>query len=204
MQTVIGLFHNESGVECAVEGMRRVGVGDGAISVLSSDSDVSARLGIPNAPGGFEEGLRRGGRIVAAEVPEEYAMTCETVMRQAGASDIAARASEEAGWVGSREVAGTERPYRHAENEVGRDLAEPSAANTWNMREKLESPTDLGAGAAAGGTMGAPLGAGATAAGGLMGATPGDSPADDLDADMPNPDRQADIARQRRANDPAP
>jgi hypothetical protein len=206
MNTVVGLFCEQSGVERAVEELRRVGVPEASIRFVTRDSNLGVDLS--GAGGGhiFNAELERGGTLVVVEAPENLAHETEVALRKAGVDDMVTHDDAAAGnWAGTREGGSTGRSYEHAAGVAGRDRAEGSERNNWNEAEKLAYGTDMGEGAAQGGTMGAPLGAGTTlAAGGPMGETPGDHPADDAAAGVPNPDRQADIERQRRSSDPAP
>ncbi|HWQ11381.1 MAG TPA: hypothetical protein VNL77_01205 [Roseiflexaceae bacterium] len=206
MKTVVGLFRDQAGVERAVEELRRVGVPDDSIRFVTRDSNLAVELGGPGGGHIFGAELARGGTLVVAEAAEELWQAAETVLRRAGAADLVVHDDADAGgWIGTREGTGAARPYWHAEGPGGSNRAEDSERNVWNEDEKLAYGADMGAGAGQGGTMGAPLGPGTTAAaGGPMGLTPGDEPADDEPAGMPNPERQADIERQRRRRDPAP
>jgi hypothetical protein len=205
MKTIVGLYREKRGVEQALDSLRRNGVPKDAIRIVTRDSNLGVELS--GAGGGhiFAAELARGATLVVVEPSDEMAETALDYVRQAGADDIAVHDDAAGGnWIGSAEGGSAGRSYEHAAGVAGTDRAEGSERNNWNEAERLAYGADMGEGAAAGGTMGAVFGAGGAAAGGLMSATPGDRPADDRPIDAPNPERQADIERQRRESDPAP
>lgn len=205
MKTIVGLFREPGGAERAAEMLRQAGVPQDHIRFVTRDSNVGVDLS--GAGGGhiFNAELARGGTLVVVESPGDRAHDVEVALRKAGVDDIAEHDDPAGGnWIGTAEGAQAGRSYEHAAGVAGTDRAEGTERNNWNEAERLAYGTDMGEGAAQGGTMGAPLGAGANAAGGVMGATPGDHPVDNPDTDLPNPERQTEIARQRRKNDPAP
>jgi hypothetical protein len=206
MKTIVGLYREKRGVEQALDMLRRGGLPKDAVRIVTQDSNLGVELG--GAGGGhiFTAELARGGTLVVVEPSDDMADTAMDLMRQAGADDIAVHDDAAGGnWIGTADGAGAGRSYGHAAGVAGKDRAEDSERNNWNEAERLAYGTEMGQGAAAGGTMGAPLGPGITqSAGGLMGATPGEHPADEPPIDMPDSGRQAEIERQRRQNDPAP
>jgi hypothetical protein len=205
MKTIVGLYHEKHGVEQALDSLRRNGVPKDAIRIVTRDSNLGVELG--GAGGGhlFAAELARGATLVVVEPSDDMADIAADYVRRAGAADIVIHDDAAGGnWLGSAEGGTAGRSYAHAAGVAGTDRAEGSERNNWNEAERLAYGADMGEGAAGGGTMGALYGAGGAAAGGLMSATPGEHPADDQPIDTPNPERQADIERQRRANDPAP
>jgi hypothetical protein len=202
MKTIVGLFREQSSVERAVEGLRHAGVSKDAIRLVTRDSNLGVELG--GAGGGhiFTGELARGGTLVVVETEDGHAHDVEVELRRAGVDDLVTH-DDPAGsnWLGTPEGGRAGRSYEHAAGVAGVDRAESSERNNWNEAEHLAYGADMGTGAAQGGTMGGPA---VPSAGGLMGVTPGEDPADEAPAGMPDPDRQADIERQRRESDPAP
>jgi hypothetical protein len=202
MKIVTARFDDDASVRRIVEGLNQLGVTNDMISVSEGARELIREHGHSRAP----SGAPHGGMMVTAEVHDELVDAVGTAVQRAGGSSLEVR---EAGGVGSmgRNAPYSDAPAVSADGFGVRDAAEPSEANDWNARERLERATDMGDGAAAGGVMGAPIGAGTTAAaGGIMGATPGEVPADDTQQaeDLLQSDDIADVERRRRAADPAP
>ena len=189
LKTIVGMFREQAGVGRALEELRQASVPPEHVRLVRRGDNLGVDLS--GAGGGhiFAAELERGATLLVVEADDGRAHDVAVALRRAGADDIESDADE-----AGREV------------EIGAgDPAEPSEPSAWNRGAPLAYGAEMGAGAAAGGVMGAPIGPGVTeAAGGLMGATPGERPADDLPSAAPNPERQADIARQRRETDPAP
>jgi hypothetical protein len=197
MKTVVGLFDHPTNAERAVAELRRLGIADDAVSSIGHGSDqaagnaLSERRFLGSEATAYAEAVRRGATLVTADVPDDLADTAMRVVREVGAVEVIGRAFD--------------GDIRAERDTLARDPSEPSARNNWDAAERLESPAPYGAGAAAGGVMGAPLGDGITAAaGGTMGLAPGETPADDAPGVLPSSESQADIERQRRDADPAP
>ena len=125
---------------------------------------AGAVLGAAAAPGHdlrvYAEGVRRGGTLVSAEVPDERAEAARDTLLAAGAVDIGARVAawRAAGWAPS----GNERPY-------------DSFGLNWAESSKLGTGGGALAGAAAGAAVGAIAGAAAGASIGAVGDVAGEA-----------------------------
>jgi len=117
--------HTEAGRDAAIGGMAGLVAGIVALAIpgvgpllaIGPLAGAIGGLGIGAAAGGligalkdkgvseeeaefYEEGLRRGGAVVAVQVPDDRERDAKTALKEAGAADIVKRAEEwrAAGW----------------------------------------------------------------------------------------------------------
>lgn len=101
-----------------------IGAVTGAIFGLAAGGIVGAmtNAGIPEEEAHiYAEGLRRGGALVTARVPDEQADAAEAILKQVNAVDLEARRAEyaKAGWGGFNPEAPAFDPEELRNNRVG-------------------------------------------------------------------------------------
>jgi uncharacterized membrane protein len=149
------------GTTTAAVGAAALGAGIGAAAGGLAGALIGA--GIPDDEAKYyEEGVRRGGRLVLVETNGDEETRARTIMQRHGAADIHERAASwrSAGWDG-QEVNGTATPVQ---NEVKRD---------WEQSSKVGTGVGTASGAATGAVIGSVAGPVGTVVGGVVGAATG-------------------------------